>query len=436
MLTRAGFSALLLLTLAAVAGPTPARADFGPAFAVSRPDASCGFLADPQVAIDTDGDAVFTWEQRDSEGRLRVEARRRSADGVFGPIHILSGRSQIVLFHRLAIDAAGNALVAWTLRPQSGPDHPQFRALFADDTLGPIENLASVLPADNAQVAVNATGNAVFAWRRPTSANTGVIEARTRSVAGALGPIQRVSFAGQQTFQPNVAINADGEAVFAWVCLFESQGVVQARRRSAAGEFAPVRQNLDVGDFPQTAIDRDGNSIIIWPDRRSPPRVQMRTLSSTNALGPRQPISQGSGVVIGLVRIAMNAAGDSVFGFPQADQAGNIRAKARARSAAGVFGPDQTLSGLPSIFGSLVVAGIDGRGRSLFAWTHSDGTFLRIEARTRRAAGGLGQVKTLSPAGTAISPRIAMNARGDAVLSWCQTDEAGKVRVFGTTFSP
>jgi hypothetical protein len=264
-----------------------------------------------------------------------------------------------------------------------------------------------------------------------------VIETRTRSTAGVLGPIQRASFGGQQVFQPNVAINAGGEVVFAWVRRFESQGVVQARRRSVAGEFARLRQNLDVGDFPQTAIDDDGNAVVTWVDRRSPPRVQMRTLSATNALGPLQPISQGSGVVTGLVQIAMNAAGDSVFGFPQTDQAGNLRAKARARSAAGVFGPDQTLSALPSIFGSFVVTGIDGRGRSLFAWTQSDGSFLRIMARARRAAGGLGQIKTLSPpGGLAQSPRIAMNARGDAVFSWCQQDEAGKVRVFGATYSP
>jgi hypothetical protein len=244
-----------------------------------------------------------------------------------------------------------------------------------------------------------------------------------------------VSFAGQQVFQPSVAINADGEALFAWVRLFESQGVVQARRRSAAGEFAQMRQNLDVGDFPQTAIDRDGDAIITWVDRRSPPRVQMRTLSATNALGPRQPISQGSGVVTGLVQIAMNAAGDSVFAFPQSNQAGNIRAKARTRSAAGVFGADQTLSPLPSISGARVATGIDARGRSLFAWGQSDGTFLRTIARTRRPAGALGRVETLSPDGLAQSPRIAMNARGDALLSWCQQDEAGKVRVFGATFS-
>jgi hypothetical protein len=131
----------------------------------------------------------------------------------------------------------------------------------------------------------------------------------------------------------------------------------------------------------------------------------------------------------------MNAAGDSAFAFPQTDPAVNLRAKTRARSAAGVFGADQTLSRLPSISGARVATGIDARGRSLFAWGQSDGTFLRIMARTRRPAGGLGRVETLSPDGLAQSPRVAMNARGDGLLSWCQQDEAGTVRVFGATFS-
>jgi hypothetical protein len=429
--------AALAATLLTLVATTAQAAAFGPAFAVSGANASCGFLSEPQVALDADGDAVFTWEQRDANGKLRVQARRRSADGVFGPILTLSGRSEIVLFHRLAVDAGGDALIAWTLRPQAGPDQAQFRAFAADGVLGPIELLSNVLPTDSAQVAMNPQGRAIFAWRRLNAAqNIAVLEVRVRSAAGVLGPIQRASLGGQTTFQPDVAMSADGEAVVAWVRRFGSKGLVEARRRSATGELEEIRQNLDEGDFPQVAIDRDGDAVIVWTDRRTPPRVQMRTLSATNALGPRQPISQGSGVALQLPQIAMNARGDAVFGFLQAGSAG-FEAKARARPASGVFAPSQTLSRQQAIQ-PFVAPAIDGSGRSVFAWTRPADTvtFTRVEARTRSAAGRLGRVQTLSPPGPAATPRVTMNADGDAAISWCQTDEAGKVRVFGAVTPP
>ncbi len=418
--------------------PPPAwAATFGTAFAVSGPNVSCGFLADPQVALDADGDALFTWEHRDSAGKLSVRARRRSAAGVFGPILTFSGRSEILLFHRLAVDADGDALVAWTLRPEAGPDQAQFRAFSAAGALGPIELLSNVLPTDSAQVAMNPAGRAIFAWRRVNAAQgTAPMEVRVRSAAGVLGPIQRVSFSGQTTFQPDVAIDGDGEAVVAWVRLFGSKPLVEARRRSAAGELEEIRQNLDQGDFPQVAIDRDGDAIITWTDRRSPPRVQMRTLSATNAIGPRQPVSQGSGMALQIPQLAMNARGDAVFGFLQAGPAG-FGAKARARAASGVFTPSRTIA--QQAVQPFVVAAIDAGGRSVLAWTvppNATVTFTRIQARRRFATGSLGPVQTLSPPGRAASPRVAMNAAGDAAISWCQFDEEGNVRVFGAVTPP
>jgi hypothetical protein len=436
MFTRTGLSALLSLTLGVIIAPTTVSAEFGPRFPVSGPVA-LGQACRPQVAIDRDGDAVFSWERFTSDGQ-RVEARTRSAAGEFGPIHIVSGISKSFLpDHRLAIDAGGNAVITWNLRPETGPIHAQFRALSAAGVLGPIENLTNVLPADSARVAMNRRGTAIFAWRR-LNGSQGVIETRMRSAAGVLGPIQRLPLAGTDTRQPEVAINAAGEAVFTWVRSFGSQLLVQARRRSAVGQLAVIHQNLDAGSAPQAAIDDAGNAIISWT--HDPPgtiqRVRMRTLSPTNLLSNRQPISQGSGGAV-QVQIAMNATGDALFTFIQSDQAGTTRAKARSRSSAGVFGPDQALSPAgQSLDVNTFGAAIDARRRSLFAWTRSDPPDTRVEARTRSATGVLRGIRTLSPAPIVVFARVAMNARGEAVIAWCQADEVGSARVFGATFAP
>jgi hypothetical protein len=437
MFIGAGFSALLSLTVGAFFVPTAGWAGFSAAFPLSAPlgTASCS----PQVAVDRDGDVVFTWERPVSEGtRFRIEARRRSAAGDLGPTVIVSGRSTTFLDHRLAIDAGGDAVIAWTLRPEAGPAHAQFRTFSAAGVLGSIENMTNVLPADSARVAVNARGSAMFAWRRfNQSNNRGVVETRTLSPAGVLGPIQPLPLAGTDTTQPDVAINANGDAAFTWLRVFDvSRRLVQARRRPAAGAFAVIHQNLGPGfSDPKVAIDADGNAIITWAENRDTDRVVMRTLSATNLLGERQSISQGSQNA-SQVGIAMNATGDAVFTFRQGQDVNNLRSKMRARSAAGVFNPQQILSPAGLNQFDLPHGAIDARGRSLFVWSRSEaiGFLLRIEARTRSAIGTLGSVQTLSP-GAGTHPQIAMNARGQGAAVWCTFTPDGN-RAFGATFAP
>jgi hypothetical protein len=427
---------LLALIVGSLVARTAAPAEFGPRFLVSGPNA-----CNPQVAIDANGDAVFTWDRFLPDlDESRIEARRRSADGVFGPIQVVSGHGRTEA-PRLAIDAAGNAIIAWTLATIAGdvlgPEHAQFRTLSAAGALGPIENLTNVLPAESVRVAMNARGDAIFAWRRYNRfTGRGAIETRTRSRAGALGPIQRLPLAGTNTQAPEVAINGRGEAVFTWVRLFDGDDLVQARQRSA-GALGVVHLNLGTGPFlaPQAGIDADGNAIIAW---NASTRAEMRTLSATDALGPRQPISPQGTFPGSLNQMAMNAAGDAVFAFTQADATVPFtrRAYARVRSATGVFGAIQRVSA-DDENSQQVAAGIDARSRTLFSWTVSN-PFQGIGARRRSAIGTLSRVKTLarSDTGAATQPRVAMNARGQAVMAWCETDDEDISRVFGATFSP
>ena len=90
------------------------------------------------------------------------------------------------------------------------------------------------------RVAVDAEGDAVFAWLR-SDGTTFRVQARSRSSAGVLGAVQDISPAGQDTSEPEVAIDPLGNAVVAWTGSDGASSVVQARARSAAGALAPVQ---------------------------------------------------------------------------------------------------------------------------------------------------------------------------------------------------
>jgi hypothetical protein len=71
--------------------------------------------------------------------------------------------------------------------------------------------------------------------------------------------------------------------------------------------------------------------------------------------------------------------------------------------------------------------GIDSDGDAAFVWSRFDGTDSRVQARFRSAAGTLGVVQNLSPAGkNARYPQVAVAPNGAAVFVWESPDESGQ----------
>ena len=65
---------------------------------------------------------------------------------------------------------------------------------------------------------------------------------------------------------PQVAVDADGDAVVVWTRL-DGSAIAQARRISAAGLLGPVLDLSPHGEDasgPQVAIDAGGNAIALW----------------------------------------------------------------------------------------------------------------------------------------------------------------------------
>src|SRR5436189_23991 len=66
----------------------------------------------PQVAVDTGGDAVVTWERSDGTN-ARVQARARDAGGGLSAVQTLSDSGQHANTPQVGVDSSGNAVVVW-----------------------------------------------------------------------------------------------------------------------------------------------------------------------------------------------------------------------------------------------------------------------------------------------------------------------------------
>jgi hypothetical protein len=326
----------------------------------------------------------------------------------------------------------------------------------------PVTLTASGQDAADGWVGVDQGGNAVFVWlRRDSTTNcngSGCVRVRTRarSAAGVLSTTQTLSPDGVNAGGPRIAVDPDGTAVFVWRapdgttdCAGYQCWRVQTRTRSATGDLTPIETLSDPGrqaNSPQVAVDQDGDAVFAWVRRddttdcdgaaclRFQTRVRhpdgtlsaVQTLSAAgqNAIDPSLDVDQDGDAVF--TWNGFDSTTDCVFGQPC------FRVYARARSVAGALSTIQTLSapGQEAYYPEVSVA--DPTGDAVFAWSRYDdsadcgppfGGCLRVQTRVRFAAGDLTATQTLSAAGRhATYPQVGTDQDGDAVYVWQRDD--------------
>ncbi len=135
------------------------------------------------------------------------------------------------------------------------------------------------------------------------------------------------------------------------------------------------------------------------------------------------------------MRVAQN--GDAVFSWARQDGttgcggSGCSRLQTRVRSAAGALGAVQTLSPAGTDARNAGF-GLDQNGNAVFAWVQSDGSTecdgsatscYRVKTRARSAAGALSATQTVSgPGRSAHYTEVAVDQSGNAVFVWSRYD--------------
>jgi hypothetical protein len=205
------------------------------------------------VGVDAAGDAICAWVDEQSHG---IRARVRALDGTWGPIRRVTDGGPISGL-RLAVDPGGVAVFAWTrgFDDASGVDDVSMmtRTLAADGTFSPAVRIIPPLDRGSIDVAITATGRAVFVWWQ-----TGVIQTRTRAPSGSLTQVQTLSRGNVGA--PDVGVDEAGNAVFAW---YTFDGI-EVRTRANDGTLGPTTM-LGPGDAgPSVAVNPAGDATVAW----------------------------------------------------------------------------------------------------------------------------------------------------------------------------
>jgi hypothetical protein len=232
-----------------------------------------------------------------------------------------------------------------------------------------------------------------------------------------------VSPSGQSAREPNTVADGNGNALLVWARSDGANYRVQARRRSADGTLSPVQTLSTAGQNPnfiRAAMNANGDAYIVWGrSDGTNQRIEGRARSAAGVLSPVQTLSSaGQDAARPDVGIAAN--GDAVVVWQRSDGT-TTRVQARTRFANGtISGVAQNMSnaGVPSNDARVAV---DPAGNAVVVWEAFDGTIQRVQVGARSAAGVVTPAQYASAAGQqASSPQVAIDPSGNAAFVWEQ----------------
>jgi hypothetical protein len=231
-----------------------------------------------ELALDAQGDALAVWNRYNGTSSV-VQAADYDGTNWSEPVDISpSSEGNYAEEQDMALDAEGNAVVAWqteysydtnsnvvgTTRPAAG-------------SWGRPEFVA--LPYQHArdpQVAIDAQGNAVAVWHGggPNSSSSR-IQSAIRPPGGTWGQWRDLSAVGRNS-APQLALDREGNALAAtWTRNLAGDDTVEVATRSvgAAADLWRAAQRVSASVAgqdaagPQIALDPMGNAVAAWSSR-------------------------------------------------------------------------------------------------------------------------------------------------------------------------
>jgi hypothetical protein len=174
----------------------------------------------PQVAIGPSGNALAVWAQDDGGGFNVVWSNRyTSSDGWETPERIDGNNSSEASIPQVAIDSNGNALAVWLQSDNAGNRiwANRYTPTGGWGIAEPIRTDVAGPSASNLQLAVDPRGNALIVWTQGGLVGSDSVWSNRYTLTGGWGIAESVRTDNtQRAFVPQVAIDPSGNALVVW----------------------------------------------------------------------------------------------------------------------------------------------------------------------------------------------------------------------------
>jgi len=223
----------------------------------------------PQIAMDSTGNAIAIWYRSNGDNNIIQTKRYDDATSTWSTVTDLSVTGQDAYNPQVAMDSAGNAIAIWYRSDGSNDIIQTKRYVKATNTWSTVTNLSETTQnAYNPQVAMDSTGNAIAIWYRFNDSNNIIQTKRYDEATKTWSTVTNLSDPGQDAYNPQVAMDSTGNAIAIWYRSDGSNDIIQTKRYVEATDTWSTVTNLSVTGqdaySPQVAMNSTGNAIAIW----------------------------------------------------------------------------------------------------------------------------------------------------------------------------
>jgi hypothetical protein len=253
-------------------------------------------MHNPEVGLDSAGDATAVWEDKDAN--VRITAASKAAGGSWGagaPLSELGGNANVP---RLAVAGNGDAIAIWErFGEEEGNMAEIIEASTRTGAHGAFSHAARVTKIQPTRgevagqhVALDEQGNAVVTWSETNTTNQDLIEASVGKIAtDAWGaPVVLSGLGGNVEEEPQVTVSPAGEAVVAWERTDGANNIVEAASGLASTGVwqtaVPLSAKGQDADEQQLSVDARGDVVAVW--RRFDGSFYLAEADAYDAAGP------------------------------------------------------------------------------------------------------------------------------------------------------
>jgi len=348
----------------------------------------------PQIRFDASNNALAVWYQHDGTRNTIRSNRYTATDGTWGTISpVVSDGTSDASYPQLAIDASGNALAVW--EQYNSPRNNIWSNRYIvnsgrwEATTQMVSNGTGA--ASFARVAFDSDGSALAVWRQLDGTRYNVRSNRyvpTPTGGNWQANTPMVSDGTGDVWAPQIAIQASGVALAVWdQFVFMSRNIFSNRYTwsATAGMWGTPTSTVsgnppDAGD-PQIVIDSTGNALAVWWQEAAPYSVIQSNRYTANPTGgfwnvTRPVLSDNSGSAIG-PQVAIDLAGNALAVWQQYVGARKDIWSNRYSAASGVWGVATRIESNTGDAANPQIV-IDASGNALAVWEQTDGTVFSI----------------------------------------------------------
>jgi hypothetical protein len=224
----------------------------------------------PALAVDAAGNALVAWQTHDTDGSNVWSARFRAGQSWSRPVRL--NRDAVAASPHVVLDRQGNGIAVWQQRKDArwgvAASHFQIGTDWSEPQIIADRYADARLP----QVASGRSGDGVVVWEQQQATRCAVWASRYTVAAGWSGAERIDGNPGSHARQPQVAFNGDGEAVVAWRQVDGAHSNIVTTRFNAGRWSVPEILDTDnigalntaVADQPQLAFEPGGNAVAVW----------------------------------------------------------------------------------------------------------------------------------------------------------------------------